>query len=222
MTLEGNKVFSPLRSENDLLINLLTMGKTIDFIRKLDQRINSTNVLFFDMDGTLVNTNYANYLSYKKAIQQVIQSNIDIPYNPSERFNREVLKKVIPNLTKAEYEKIIQLKNKFYIEHLPETKVNDLVADILKKYSKTNKMILVTNCRKERVLITLEYHKLIDNFSHKFYQLKTDNENKVNKYERTLLYLKIPPTSVLLFENEKSEINVAILAGIPIHNIIDL
>jgi len=100
-------VFSPLRSENDLLINLLTMEKTIDFIRKLDQRINSTNVLFFDMDGTLVNTNYANYLSYKKAIQQVIQSNIDIPYNPSERFNREVLKKVIPNLTKAEYEKII-------------------------------------------------------------------------------------------------------------------
>ena len=90
------------------------------------------------------------------------------------------------------------------------------------KYSKTNKTILVTNCRKERVLITLEYHKLIDNFSHKFYQLKTDNENKVNKYERTLLYLKIPPTSVLLFENEKSEINVAILVGIPIQNIISL
>jgi len=196
------------------------MEKRIDALRELNQRINSTNVLFFDMDGTLVNTNFANYLSYKKAIQLVIQSNIDIPYNPSERFNREMLKKIIPNLSKAEYEKIIQLKNKLYIEHLSETKLNDLVMDILKKYSKTNKTILITNCRKERALMTLEYHRLIDKFSHKFYQQKTHNEKKMNKYEYVLISLKIPPTSVVVFENEKSGIDDAILAGIPYENII--
>lgn len=120
------------------------MEKTLDALRELELRINSENVLFFDMDGTLVDTNFANYLSYKKSIQQVIQPDIDIPYNPNIRFTREVLKKVIPNLTKTEYKEIIQLKNKLHIEYLPETKLNDLVANTLIKYFKTNKTILVT------------------------------------------------------------------------------
>jgi beta-phosphoglucomutase-like phosphatase (HAD superfamily) len=198
------------------------MGKTFDALQELDLRINSKNVLFFDMDGTLVDTNYANYLSYKKAIQHVLQSNIKISYNPSERFNREVLKRVIPNLTKAEYEKIIQLKNEFYIEYMSETKLNDLLADILKKYFETNKTILVTDCREDRAFMTLTYHGLINKFSRKFYKQKTHNEEKNNKYEYALISLKIPPTSVVVFENEKSGINAAILAGINYRNIISI
>ena len=68
--------------------------KNNDFIRELDQRINSETVLFFDMDGVLIDTNYANYLSYKMAIHKIIHA--DISYNPNERFNRGVLKKMIP------------------------------------------------------------------------------------------------------------------------------
>lgn len=198
------------------------MVKTLDTLRELDLRINSENVLFFDMDGTLVDTDFANYLSYKKAIEQVIQPDINISYNPTARFNREVLKKVIPNLTKVEYEKIIQLKNKLYIEHLSATRLNDLVANILIKYSKINKTILVTNCQEDRAFVTLKYHGIVDKFNHKFYQQKVDNENKINKYETALLYLKIPPTSVFVFENEKPEIDAAILVGIPIQNILSL
>lgn len=190
-------------------------------LQELDKKINSENVLFFDMDGTLVDTNYANFLLYTRAIQQLIQSNIDFTYDPNERFTREVLKKVIPNLSEPDFKKIIQLKNKLYIEHLPETKLNDLVAKILKKFSKTNETILITNCRKERALITLEYYGLADKFSHKLYRLKT-NSKKNNKYEYALISLQIPSTSVVVFENEKSEINTAILAGIPDENIISI
>lgn len=70
--------------------------------------------------------------------------------------------------------------------------------------------------------MTLKYHGLIDKFSHKFYQQEMDSESKVNKYEIALLYLTIPPTSVFVFENEKSEIDAAMLAGIPIQNILIL
>jgi len=70
--------------------------------------------------------------------------------------------------------------------------------------------------------MTLEYHKLIDNFSYKFYKQITDNNDKINKYSNALISLEIPPTSVLVFENEKSEINTAILAGIPFQNIISI
>lgn len=187
-----------------------------------DQRINSANVLFFDMDGTLENTNFANYLLYKKAIQSVTQSETDIPYNHSQRFNREVLKNAIPNLTETEYERIIQEKEQYYNDYLPETKLNKMVADILVKYFKTNITVLVTNCREDRALLTLNYYGLTDKFSNIFYRQITDNVNGINKYENAISCLNISVQLVIVFENEKPEIDDALLAGIPIHNIISI
>ncbi len=187
-----------------------------------DQRINSADVLFFDMDGTLVNTNFGNYLSYKKAIQSVTQSETDIPYNPSQRFNRDVLKNAIPNLTETEYERIIQEKEQYYNDYLPETKLNKMIADILVKYSKTNRTVLVTNCREDRALLTLNYYGLTDKFSNIFYRQIADNVNRINKYENAISCLNISAQSVIVFENEKPEIDDALLAGIPIQNIISI
>lgn len=196
------------------------MGNSIDAIQELNQRIKRSDVLFFDFDGTLVHTDYANFLSYSKAIQQVIQSDIEITYKPNERFNRSVLKRILPTLPEAEYQKIVQLKETYYKEHLPETKLNTLLVDILIPYSKTNKTILVTNCREERATMTLNHYDLLDKFDHTFYRQISENENKINKYENALSFLKMAPNSVLIFENEKSEISDAILAGIPYENIL--
>lgn len=33
--------------------------------------IDSNHILFFDLDGTLVHTDYSNYLAYKKALELV-------------------------------------------------------------------------------------------------------------------------------------------------------
>ena len=41
-------------------------------------KIDIDNILLFDMDGTLINTDYANFLSYKYAIQKVCGSQINI------------------------------------------------------------------------------------------------------------------------------------------------
>ena len=191
------------------------MTITID---KLEQKIHNEHILFFDMDGTLIDTNYANYLSYKKAIQKVTHTNI--AYNPNERFDRELLKKMIPNIIETEYERIIQEKERYYKDYLPKTKLNKLIADILIKYSKTNKTVLVTNCREDRTLMILKYHEIIDKFSHILYRQKTNNEKMVNKYKKALSNLKISPNLVILFENENSEIKNAITAGVLEKNII--
>ena len=188
----------------------------------INLKINSDTTLFFDMDGTLIDTDFANFLSYQEAIQSVIQSNIKIHYVPNERFNRTTLKKVVPNLTEVKLVEIIKQKKINYKKHLDQTKLNKSVSDILIQYSKTNKTVLVTNCREDRAFITLEYHKLTDKFSHLFFKQITDKDNRVNKYKNALNSLDLSTQTVIAFENEEIEIDDAILAGIPIDNIISL
>ena len=72
----------------------------------INLKINSDTVLFFDMDGTLIDTDFANFLSYQEAIQSVMQSKTEIQYTPNERFNRTTIHRLVQNLTD---EKIIEI-----------------------------------------------------------------------------------------------------------------
>lgn len=185
-------------------------------------KIKSDTVLFFDMDGTLIDTDFANFLSYKEAIKSVIQSKVEIQYVLNERFNRTTLNQVVPNLTEESFVEIIKQKEINYKKYLSQTKLNKAVSDILFQYSKTNKTVLVTNCLEDRAVLTLEYHKLIDKFNYLFFKKIEDKVNRVNKYRKALDNLSLSPQIVIAFENEKVEIEDAKLAGIPIDNIISL
>ena len=185
-------------------------------------KINANTVLFFDMDGTLIYTNFANFISYKEAIQSVIQGDKEISYKPNERFTRTSLKKIFPNLTSQDYQKIIQAKEKNYKKHLSQTKLNKSIAEILTRYYKTNQTVLVTNSQKDRALMTLNYHNLTDKFSHLFFRKISDCESWINKYENAISKLNLSAEMIVVFENEKQEIEDAILAGISINNILNV
>ncbi len=182
--------------------------------KDISNKIKSDIVLFFDMDGTLVDTNLANFLSYKKAILSVTKSNHDLTYNSDKRFNRSSLKNAVPDLTENEYERIIQEKEIYYNDFLYETRLNTEIAEILFKYSKTNKTVLVTNCRKERAIKTLKHFGLDDKFSEIYCREFDYNGKRVNKFQNAILKLGIPPNLIIAFENEESEIEDAKKAGI--------
>ncbi len=182
--------------------------------KNIDVKIKADTVLFFDMDGTLIDTNLANFLSYKKAINSVTKSDNDLTFNPDKRFNRSNLKIAIPNLTETEYEMIIQEKEEYYDDFLHETKIIAEVFNILFKYSKSHKTVLVTNCRKDRAMTTLKYFGLVRHFSSILCREFGDKDQKINKFQNAISKLGVPPSLVIAFENEEIEIEDAKNSGI--------
>ena len=58
-----------------------------EFIRELSfiDVIKKDTVLFFDMDGTLVDTDYANFLAYKQAISETVKFDFNVEYDSNFR-----------------------------------------------------------------------------------------------------------------------------------------
>lgn len=189
-------------------------------IEILNDKVINNNILIFDLDGTLINTDEANFLAYQTAVKEIKKIDLSSLYSKNERFTRNKLKEILPMLKTQEYDEIIKMKNAIYVNYLQETSIDALALKIVNNFSKTNKIILATNSHKERANLVLKYHHLDDTFDYKFYKDDYNEEN--NKFKYILDYLKIDPNLTIVFENENLEIKQAILAGIPEKNIINL
>lgn len=131
-------------------------------------------------------------------------------YCPEQQFNRTVLLETLPALTKSDYNKIIQAKERFYSDFLSETKIINEVADFLSKYSTTNKTVLVTNCREKRVTATLDYYGLADKFSKIYSRQLTDTGQRINKYNSA-----IAPYPEAVLQNATNQLSTILQADLP-------
>jgi beta-phosphoglucomutase len=192
------------------------MTDKIESAGELKQKILKAKALFFDLDGTLIDTDYSNFLSYKKAIEQVKKSPINLIVNRDKRITRRNIRAFVPDLNDEEYDKVIEIKEKLYSSNLHVTELNGAVADMLDEYS-DKKLILVTNGRQERADLLLNHFYLSDKFTRKYYR---ENMTSDNKYQDAISSLCIDADLIFVFENDESEIAAAVAAGIPSENIL--
>lgn len=173
--------------------------------------------LLIDLDGTLIDTDDANFVSYQKAISEII--NININYLDNERFTRKTLEKSIPTLSPLEFNKIIDLKDRLFSKNLNLTNLNISLLNLIKKYAKRNRIVLATNSHKARAISLLEYYNIVDLFDYIFFKEDFEKINENNKIQYVLKHLKINPKKLIVFENEQCVINEALLFGILDNNI---
>jgi beta-phosphoglucomutase len=68
----------------------------------------------------------------------------------------------------------------------------------------------------------LNYFGLTNKFTKIFHRHIDSEKNRINKYEFAITQLNISVHSVVVFENEKKEIEDALKIGIPVEKIINL
>lgn len=183
----------------------------------LNYSCGQTEYAFFDMDGTLIETDYANFLAYNNAISSVLKKKDAIEFNPIQRFDKKSLKQEFPDLSEFQYKRIIQIKNELNNEFLSETFVNSEVVDAFITMSETKNLILVTNAQSKRALQAMKFHGLDQYLSTMFCSDK--RSLNANKYQHAIESLATEPENIMLFENEDKEILNALQSGIQKRNI---
>ena len=176
-------------------------------------------IVFCDMDGTLVDTDYANYLSYRQAVIEATCGKHDVEFT-GERLNREGLKNQLPFLTATQYEVIAALKAEYFTKLLSETRLNAALANLIARCRRMNETVLVTCCRRKRAMDTLRHHNLLERFSQFIFWENLHQGESSNKYESALGITGANPETVLVFENDIADVEKALLAGVPRKNII--
>jgi len=174
--------------------------------------------IFCDMDGTLVDTDYANYLSYRRAVIEATRGTHDVEFT-DERLNRESLKTRLPSLTAAQLEVIASLKAEYFTEFLSETRLNTELAHLITKHRGKNTIVLVTCCREKRAMEVLKHYKLLGCFTRLICWEALPQGGSSNKYEIAISLMGASQEAILVFENDNTGAEQAALAGVPRSNI---
>lgn len=181
------------------------------------ENVRTALVLLCDLDGTLVNTNRANFSAYRRAVREVTGREVD--FDPAERLNRESLRRYLPDLSSDQLAAIAIAKEACYREFLPETAVNLLLERAITGRA-TGRTVLVTRCRRLRAEQTLQHHNLLRLFDLRLCREELSDSQEGSKHVYAFRLLGELPDSAIVCEDDAHEIEIAIREGVPSANIL--
>lgn len=185
-------------------------------LNSLDWQVSAGDVLLFDMDGTLIDTDACNTKAYKAAIEVVLGGDyaelLDI-----SRIERRVLRERLSWISEKQLADIIALKEKFYTQFIDDIRIIPSTMEILNRFGETHKVVLVTNARRGRTMQTLRHLHLENSFDA---IVTKDDCNGCDKFTAAISRLNLKAQDVWVFENEEVQAMAAVAAGININHII--
>lgn len=163
-------------------------------------------VLLFDLDGTLLDTNLANNEAYKYALWKVTGKSDYWQLSNLRRITRQDIAK-LPEITSQMLEEIVRYKKNTF-RYKKEYTFPYITHEILKRHSHNTRCYVISTADRERVLLLAQYYQL-DRFVKDY--IFADAENK---YQDIASKLKVDPSKIVLFEDDKEAISNAVSNGI--------
>ncbi len=113
----------------------------------------------FDLDNTLIYTNLLNSDAYNYALNLQGLG----PINDCKRITRDIVFKKYPNLNNVQKNKIIKLKQEYFVNNLERTIPNKELLQVLKTHN-VEYCILWTSADEIRVKAILDYYDISNAF----------------------------------------------------------
>lgn len=175
--------------------------------------ISPESILFFDLDGTLIQTNFLNNYAYFQAYHAIMKHYMPKTY--AIRITRQIIKN-ISDVTTHEYDAIIAEKERLYSINIDLAKPITNTVKLLKYYSVHNKIYIITRCLKKRAVETVRHFNLLNHVNDLI------SSKSLNKYEEAINILDLNPKDIIVFEDDDKEIDDCIKVGILEKNIIKI
>lgn len=155
--------------------------------------------LVFDLDNTLIFTNALNNEAYNYALEYCNLHKI----TNYIRIERSVILEVYPSLDITQLDKIIELKQNYFLENINKTKPNLELINILKSNKKQD-CVLWSSADKKRAKALLDYYKIKNAFN---YEIYTDKKDIKKDIENICIKLSCKKEDLLVYEDSVNCIN---------------
>lgn len=160
----------------------------------------------FDLDNTLVMTDELNNSSYNYALTQLGMH----PIKTHTRITRDIVFAKYPNLADFQKNKIIAIKQSYFINHINLTSLNTSLITLLRSKEAAH-CILWTSADKKRVSALLKYYDLEKRFLKIVYSKKQMICKDINKICEIF---NCSSASLLLFDNDIKVVKMLKEAGL--------
>lgn len=180
----------------------------------------SFKYLLVDFDNTLVFTNEANNLAYRRSIEDIAQIKMSnkqyqlvVSSMPDQRITATGLYEIISEIlnTSLDVPKIATYKNKIYPAFISYIQKNDVLIRALENIKSNPEItiILVTNANPRRVIPILDFFDLESLFERIFY-----TNNSLDKYSLVISQLNLDPDNLIIIDDDQNQLDSAKLSGV--------